>query len=269
LINTNVNIVIPIYLKHPDDNGIASLIQCFKVLNNHRFTFICNLELEDVVYKQLADKYAINYSVERFEDRFFQNLQGYNSLLVSPVFYSRFTGFDYILIYQLDSYVFFDNLKEWCSLNYDYVAAPWIEAFWLKGKKKQLMKKALQSKTVIEIISHKVKWLFKGYFKKNALTVGNGGFSLRRTNTFLNISLQLKSGSIWHDNEDVFWSIHVPLNFEFKVPKYKKAAEFSFDLNPEIVFEINQRKLPMGCHAWYRTDFPYGNNLSFWKGKIV
>jgi len=44
--------------------------------------------------------------------------------MMSPAFYDAFKAFDYILIYQLDAFVFRDELEYFCSLGYDYIGAP-------------------------------------------------------------------------------------------------------------------------------------------------
>jgi hypothetical protein len=70
-------------------------------------------------------KYS-NISVESFPKRYFENIEGYNELLLSASFYERFLDTKYILIYQLDAFFFKDELQEWCDRGYDYIGAPWI-----------------------------------------------------------------------------------------------------------------------------------------------
>jgi hypothetical protein len=72
----------------------------------------------------ITKKYS-NISVESFPKRYFENIEGYNELLLSASFYERFLDTKYILIYQLDAFVFKDELQEWCDKGYDYIA-PWI-----------------------------------------------------------------------------------------------------------------------------------------------
>lgn len=47
------------------------------------------------------------------------------------------------------------------------------------------------------------------------------------------------------------------------MPSFNTALEFSFDNNPEYAFELNNHKLPFGCHAW---DLFY--SYKFW-GKYI
>ena len=78
--------------------------------------------------------------------------------MLSSEFYRRFSKFEYILIYQLDAFVFKDQLNYWCKKGYDYIGAPWFEGFHL-------------TKTGVNIIG-----------------VGNGGFSLRRVKTHIDLT---------------------------------------------------------------------------------
>jgi len=96
--------------------------------------------------------------------------------------------------------------------------------------------------------------------------VGNGGFSLRRVNKFLQYTIQYKPLidhyiTLRHPwfNEDIFWSI--ALNRKKKnitKPGLKLALEFSIETNPQRAFKIINHKLPFGCHAWDK-------NLIFWR----
>ena len=63
---------------------------------------------------KLSQQYPM-LSFESFEDEYFKGISGYNRLMMSEVFYRRFIGYEYILIYQLDAYIFKDELKKWCD----------------------------------------------------------------------------------------------------------------------------------------------------------
>lgn len=39
-------------------------------------------------------------------------------------FYRRFGKYKYMLIYQLDAFVFSDKLLDFCEMGYDYIGAP-------------------------------------------------------------------------------------------------------------------------------------------------
>ena len=137
-----VVVVIPIYKPVPDKLEKLSFEQCINVLP-YPISIVAPTSLDVSYYKQKSKQIFI----QRFDDDFFTSINSYNKLLLSKIFYKRFENFNYMLIHQLDAYVFKDELAFWCSNGYDYIGAPWFEDF--KDKGEELWK------------------------------VGNGGFSLR------------------------------------------------------------------------------------------
>ncbi|HEX5707250.1 MAG TPA: DUF5672 family protein [Pyrinomonadaceae bacterium] len=96
------------------------------------------------------------YHVAKFADEFFHSTVTYSALLLSEEFYRAFAAYEYILIYQLDALVFSDQLREWCATGLDYVGPPW-----------------LPGEPGVDFVTEP--------------TVGNGGFSLRRVESFLEV----------------------------------------------------------------------------------
>lgn len=47
--------------------------------------------------------------------------------MLTKEFYLRFRQWEYLLIYQLDAYVFQDELMDWCNKGYDYIGAPFLK----------------------------------------------------------------------------------------------------------------------------------------------
>ena len=63
--------------------------------------------------------------------------------------------------------------------------------------------------------------------------------------------------------EDQFWSLVAPKNFNwFNVAGVQDAMDFSIEMQPRRVYEMNGQRLPFGCHAWWKYDF------EFWKPHI-
>ena len=118
-----VKIVIPIYKTDLNVYETVSLNQVVDVLKNYTKIIIKPTNLD---VKAILDKYDNQFDVQDFDDDYFTDLVGYNRLMLSPEFYGRFEDSKYILIYQLDAFVFRDELAYWCSLNYDYIGAPWL-----------------------------------------------------------------------------------------------------------------------------------------------
>ncbi|MDH7515001.1 MAG: DUF5672 family protein [Bacteroidota bacterium] len=86
-----------------------------------------------------------------FDKAYFEGTASYSTLLLSDTFYARFERYEYILLHQLDALVFRDELNEWCGKGYDYIGAP----------------------------VHVDK-----YNPRSRAVVGNGGFSLRKVESF-------------------------------------------------------------------------------------
>jgi hypothetical protein len=257
---SKVSIIIPIYKEQPDNYEIISLKRCFEILGKHDIYIISPNNLNLYYYSNLLN---INLKIERFEKHYFNGISGYNKLMLSQEFYGRFLKYDYILIYQLDCYVFRDELDYWCEKKYDYIGAPWLVHNYVCMK--------LPKKIIYNIKKYIKKIFFeKKYQNKTTFlffSVGNGGFSLRRIKKFISIlnkvsKEKIEIFTISNDrdniyNEDVFWSFEAKL----KKPNYKIASKFSLDLGVDIGIQLNKGKLPFGCHKWYINQF-------YWKDYI-
>lgn len=229
-----IAVIIPFYKTELNKIEARSLDQCQKVLKNYDIFFALPEGLK--VNQPFAD-----IKVEEFPTEFFKNISGYNRLMLSSNFYERFLSYDYILIYQLDSFVFRDELLDWCKKDYDYIGAPWIAT------------RNFVSSLLKPFNSKSIKKRQPVFYK-----VGNGGFSLRKTKSCYEIASKLKQkieeqlerkGEIY-TNEDVFWSLKVPEFFpEFSIPGYKEAVGFAIDRKPKIALKLNQQELPFGCHG--------------------
>lgn len=229
-------IVIPIYKSTLTAHDIISLKRCLLVLPTYSVNFVYPIGMDITLYKHLtAESNQINFI--SFDPEYFANIAGYNRLMLSTELYQKFTDFKYMLIYQLDCYIFVDNLKYWCVKGYDYVGAPWIDWEWCTF--------------YAHHITFPRRLLYKLGFRKFNL-VGNGGFSLRKIGpTIRNLNFFQRQVKKFTLNEDFFFSYYInSFNPFFKVAPFKEALNFSFDENPEKLYLSNNSKLPMACHAW-------------------
>jgi hypothetical protein len=193
--------------------------------------------------------------VSKFDGRNFTSVRNHNKFLMSEQFYSRFQDFDYVLYYQLDAFVFDEDIDRWCNLGYDYIGGPWLDTEFHYGNRVLWNSKA----NIPKVMDLTVKRLLS---KKEHLP-GNGGLSLRKTSSFLSVLERIpKIRDNWdYRNEDVFWSFVVPNNIEFfKVAPFDTALKFAFDMDPKRCFELNNNQIPYGCHAWQRPE-----NIGFWR----
>ena len=171
---------------------------------------------------------------------------------MSEAFYRRFQDSEYILIYQLDAYVFRDELDYWCAKGYDYIGAPWllrpVYKFPLFRFTSWLKKKYCD-------VTHRPNGQITRY------KVGNGGFSLRKVDSMLRAVTELRqvverflTAKHHHTfNEDVFFGVEVNNHgLGFRYPDWREALRFSFDKYPKLCYELNDGRLPFGCHSWYK-----------------
>jgi hypothetical protein len=245
-----VAVIIPFYKTELSGYEKIALKQCQKVLHNYP---IIAIRPDSLVLPEEIKEFPF-FNVLCFDDGFFKDVQGYNQLMLSDIFYKALLGYEYILIYQLDAFVFKDELNYWCSQDIDYIGAPWIPA-------------RNYTNTIKKVISRASQHFARRYnLKKNGLprqkqfdgAVGNGGFSLRRVKLFYELCVAYREKiadynklTTHHYNEDVFWGIE--LNRKRKVlniPDYVYALKFAFEIAPEQSYNINNRQLPFGCHAW-------------------
>ena len=112
-------VVIPVYKQALTPVEIVSLRQLRKVLGYYPLCFI-HPESMEPDYGELG----AGIGAEAFDDVYFQSTTGYSALLLSAEFYDRFAAYEYVLIYQLDAFVFADRLAEFCQMGYDYIGAP-------------------------------------------------------------------------------------------------------------------------------------------------
>lgn len=246
-------IVIPVYKATLNSTEYLSLKQCVSVLGDFDIYFCEPKSLHTGNIRSINN----NIQVEKFDDIYFKDVLGYNKLMLSHVFYSRFKDYDYMLLYQLDAYVFKNELNKWCEKKYDYIGAPWL------ASKPNLIKK-MKSNFSSDLKRERESIFFK---------VGNGGLSLRKVATFLEITSNKKdiiqaelqrSINDYRLMEDVFWSVTVPaLIPDFKIPEYKEAVYFAIDRRPKIGFKLTNNTLPFGCHGFNKP-----NVVNFWKKKI-
>ena len=258
--SARVNVVIPVYKPELTDYELISLTQCLRILGHYPIVLATPHSLDVSVFRELGP----NLQVRTFDEAYFKGIEGYNRLMLSEEFYQAFADQEYILIHQLDVFVFQDNLTHWCQQNYDYIGAPWLRDRDFTGWLDQLD---------FTIRKRVATWL--NLKKEDGLTpreiinlngVGNGGLSLRRVPAMLRCLKRFEQQIAEYErttmhqyNEDVFWGIEVNRYWpHLRIPAYRKALHFSIEFFPEWAIEhYNQGKLPFGCHAWniHGTDY--------------
>lgn len=262
-------IIIPIYRNELNEYEWISLKQCSKVLSDYPIIFLTHSGIDvNPIFEALLNTNAdLKISVNYFDKEYFKNVEGYNNLMLSIEFYERFINFEYILIHQLDAFLFKKDLGYWNSLGYDYIGAPWFKN-WSEGNNDEQLWQvgngglSLRNiKSFLKILNKKgpVKKrsdLLKEYQDRNSYKklLSRPIIEIKSLGFRNNISYYKKL----YKNEDGFWGI-IAKSCGLKVPLPLEALQFSFERNPRKLYEINKFRLPFGCHAWWRYDF------KFWK----
>jgi Protein of unknown function (DUF5672) len=225
-----VVVVIPIYKPLPTPNETLSLQQTAKILGHYPIVIICPYDLDISYYKTILP----TATIQPFDAVYFINKEGYNRLMLSPIFYKNFLAYKYTLICQPDVYVFRDDVAMWCDKNFDYIGAPWISS----------VRVTFQRNPMIDFS----KWLLN--------KVGNGGFSLRKTKKHYYYSLLFQPLiRLLIRNEDIFWSFVLGVILPILTrPTVKEALHFAFELAPRQAYQLNGYQLPMAVHGWERHD---------------
>lgn len=259
-------VIIPIYKTLPNEMEKISFRNNVRILGSHKISIVTYEGLDISYYTNILNNEEIACQIDYFEKSYFDSLESYNRLLLSESFYKRYIKFNYMLITQLDVYVFRDDLNYWCSRKYDYIGAPWFDRFRSNHNQAKLKK------------------------------VGNGGFSLRRVQAYIDVLEYVKNNNktisilnFWNQyeffechkfslenlwkrirgvennlqyylnssiQEDVIWSQIVPEAVRsFKVAPLKEAIKFSFESDPAYLYKLNNEKLPFGCHAWHKNQY--------------
>ena len=80
-----------------------------------------------ILIPQELDFSLPGFDTVRFDDKYFGSAEAHRDLLFSLEYYEAFSDYKFILSHHLDVLVFSDELKEWCNMNYDFIAPPWIK----------------------------------------------------------------------------------------------------------------------------------------------
>ncbi len=109
-----VCIIIPVYQDKISAYEQMAMDQCFRVLDAYDIIFVVPAQLQIFIAQH---PYCMSGQAKymTFDDEFFADIPGYNKLMKSAVFYRSLLAYEFFLIYQLDAFVFKDELLYWCG----------------------------------------------------------------------------------------------------------------------------------------------------------
>ena len=267
----DVAVIVPIYRNYLTSEEQLSLLSLQSHLAGFPTFYVCPAGLE----------FSLPYTRVEFPSKYFESIDGYNRLMLTKEFYSCFLSFKYILIYQLDCLIFSSNLKAFYTLGYDYIGSPWVNSsngiptglagvgnggLSLRNTNAFLQvlesgKKFMRPLEYWEKIGSQKHW----WALPHAVIGILSKFLSYRNNVrwFINQFLNNHQGR-WYPNEDLFWSRWaVRFSPSFRIAPENVALRFSFEKFPRFCFEMNDEKLPFGCHGWNRYD------PEFWRSYLT
>ena len=232
-------VVIPIYKSTLDPLETYSLDLSMAKLKQRTVVFVGPEGLD-------LDWYRARYGeiVYRAHPReCFASIPGYSRLLLSDAFYAGYSEYEFMLILQTDAIVLRDDLDWWCAQPFDYVGAPWPDGY--------------------ELFVNAGPRFDGDNGKRIHVTVGNGGFSLRRIRKARSLLAEFPEViEVFHrtgSSEDLFFAVMGSLSNDYVVPNEITASRFSMELRPALYYAGNGGHLPMGTHAWFKSD------VDFWR----
>lgn len=252
-------IIIPIYKNEITHFESISLQQCFKVFENYKIIFVAPQKLKDSSFYK---KYS-NRDFLFFKNQNFTSIVSYNHMLLSDWFYREFEDYTHILIYQLDSYVFKDELSYWTKKKYSYVGAPWfadnsndnsVSEFMGVGNGGFSLRNVQDS---IKVLTSNVKIRSLKEHIINNKNSNKSFYVLRGIKHYLNSPTFKTIKKNKHVNEDKMFFLAAKRFKDFKIPLPEEALEFSFEKQPSKLYEMNNKQLPFGCHAWWTYDLGF------------
>lgn len=271
-------VVIPIYTLELSLAERASLLNCVSKLRDHDFLFVHKQSLDMApLFRLIAslDLPGLSCRAEPVADQWLQSVASYNSLLFQGWFYRLFQAWDYVLIHQLDAWVFHADLDHWIRKGYTYVGAPWTRHLGPDTPDIGVGNGGFSLRCVAEMIricdssqtAHVpvFRWGELAYrvtlFRRYHFFPWTQWPSLfcKRFLLFLAMSLG------WHNTlayyakigiqEDHLFSIYAPWVFAWmRFPSIEEAADFAVETNPRQTFAHYQIRRPFGCHAWEKHD---------------
>lgn len=239
-------LVIPIYkynLDEVDKLSLKSVAKSFYESGNHAHIeiiaptrFEINIITEDTrnfiksIFKDMCEV-RWNY----FDDNYFESTASYSKLLLEKEFYEYFNDdYKYLVLYQLDCYMFRDELDRFVDFDVDYIGAP--------------------------IYATNSDW------GEHPPYVGNGGFSIRKIETF--VSVLDRNKQLWLIHKDEFENTKLPKNSDYKYidfedificqmigkyypltfPNYKDIVNFCWDRNLDYIVPTFHVDTPCVAH---------------------
>lgn len=235
-------VIIPASSSYPSKMELEALKRCLIILNNYDIYLVYPYGIDISQYKQAAKKTGKILKYKAFPNSYFHSYRAYNLSCVDSLLYEQFTQYKYLLLCQLDAWVFSDKLEKYCSCNLDYIGCPWTNGKW--GTEFEL-----------------------------AGGTAGGGFSLRKVSSFIEAIYKYNLSRILYPhinfrnfaNEDVLISYIFPKTVpSFRISEPPLSINFCFSLwyHPEYLIPYCT-EFPFGAHAFHKACEFYKKYINF------
>lgn len=236
-------IIVPLWKYDLYDYELLSLKRILNIYNNSNYNIKYDMWFlipDEFDINTLLNKYnlsVINYRWAQYEQYFFNSSITYNKLLYQENFYKMFEkNYKYMLIYQLDSYIFNEQLLDYfIEKDYDYIGS--------------------YENTIDEYILDYISSITNNYdFKLNTnhYIKMNGGISLRKISFCIDLlsnskdfALTIYSSDEHLLEEDYYLSVYLTK----EVPAID-SIKFGYS---HVCFKtalcVNNYEYPFGCHS--------------------
>lgn len=265
-------VVVPVYC------DVMTDWECFAFLNNvdrlqkYPFALAVPQSLDCKNYLALAPSIRI----VRFPDACFQSADSYSRLCLSDFFYEEFSDYQYLLICQLDAYVFSGDIQHWMSLDLDYIGGAVSKSDLKSGQFIRWTASQNGGLSLRKVVSH------RRVLRSNK-QINCSGLSYELHRDFLGTTAAVDSSMSFRAQialhafvarcragfkdlnsaqfiagfepgrtlaEDQFWSRFAPrFDEEFRVASLAYAQVFSVQFSLELTLPFFYQAPPFGCHG--------------------
>jgi hypothetical protein len=221
-------------------------LQNLLCLNAGKYDIVFTLPLRCKETKIVQDFKQITFHF--VNNKLLSSNKSYNRFLISKDYYNKFKDYEYLLLYQLDTWVFSLELDSILLKEFDFVGAP------IFSEDRHLPIKIINGcnggvsirkvRTFLSILDK--NFFFSLYDLYSHIGFGNKvnqPFKRLFKIIFSSLIFFTKPNGLWplHINEDLFWTVIIPHKFkDFKISDIKTSIEFCFDQEPKYLYNLNK-----------------------------
>jgi hypothetical protein len=273
-----VIVVIPVYNENPKKEERRAFRNNIQILRQHPICIVTHKECDISVYNRIAKEEGIVLLYNHFDKSYFSSTESYNALCLSTGFYERFSNYKYMLICQLDVWIFRDEVIEWCSKGYDYIGAPiyypynesrYTKIFRAIGNGGLCLRRIKYCLEIVSSDPHKLLLkptaLFKMYWNLFLYDETYKSSWIKRFSIFPILIAKIFGFrnsfhyfASCHLNEDLLLGTWAEQSWQHtaNLPDEITAAHFSIEVNADMLLKRMNGKCPMGVHAYEKWNNP-------------